>query len=153
MKYVAQYYVFSLITAIASLHGNIPITHGCSCVSVKWFRTAFLLLVFFQSVLWGWAFVPDPHLYVWWALPDPVTNVHAGLEPQQAIQLFPPEPRPESLMVPQAFQRNRFPSLTAGVREQVLQNRRDCDCPWDLQCLHPKHWCFCSVSPVLFSTP
>lgn len=66
-----------------------PLTHGCSCVSVKWFRTAFLLLVFFQSVLWGWAFVPDPHLYVWWALPDPVTNVHAGLEPQQAIQLFP----------------------------------------------------------------
>lgn len=122
MKYVAQYCVFSLITAIASLHGNIPITHGCSCVSVKWFRTAFLLLVFFSQYYEG--ICPRSHLYVWWALPDPVTNVHAGLEPQQAIQLFPPEPRPESLMVPQAFQRNRFPSLTAGVREQVPEQKR-----------------------------
>ena len=49
MKYVTQYYVFSLIPTIASLHGNISITHGCSCVSVKWFRTAFLLRVFFNQ--------------------------------------------------------------------------------------------------------
>ena len=81
-------------------------------------------LCFFQSVLWSWAFVPGPHFYVWWALPDPVTNVHAGLEPQRAIQLFPPEPRPESLMVPQVFQRNPFPRLAAGVRTGAAEQKR-----------------------------